>query len=233
MKQVKRFLSIRRAALKIMRQVYDPFHDHVHAREVERTALQIYQQLPIKTQQTVDLELLRLVSILHDSSRKVIGTNLFLEPLLGGYISGYIAYHLMKEAGYNEKKARYVLSLLRNHESFLGLWRYPADIHEKILEDADLIEQYSMKRLARGITYFKQKKFSNFLFNLYIFGLIMMHSLFTPHFHFKISRELSKQNVEELQRFLLHKKKTFGQLLYQRIFTLLYTKVISKYQNNF
>jgi predicted Zn-dependent protease with MMP-like domain len=210
-----------------MANVYDPFHDHLHAKEVEVTALAIYEQLPPETQKLADRDIIKVLAVVHDTSREVIGTNLFLEPLLGGYVSGWIGYRLMTEAGFSEKEALYVRGILRNHESFLGLWQYPLDINEKILADADGVEQYSLKRLQRAMRYFKQRKFSNILFNMYVFGLILSRIFITPVFHFESAKQLEKENLRKIKMYINAKRKLFGSLLYHRVYKLLYSKLIS------
>lgn len=225
MKRSQKFSQVRRRALQIMAHVYDPFHDHLHAKEVEVTALQIYKQLTPEEQKQADPDIIRALAVLHDTSREIIGTNLFLEPLLGGYVSGWIGYRLMIEAGLSEKEALYVRGILRNHESFLGLWQYPLDINEKILSDADTVEQYSLKRLQRALRYFKQRKFSNILFNMYVFGLLLSRIFITPIFHFKISKELENENIQRIKKFINARRKLFGAMLYHRLYKMLYSRL--------
>lgn len=225
MKRSQKYAYVRRKALEIMANVYDPFHDHMHAREVEATALRLYKLLPQEKKRHADPHTIKLLAVLHDTSREVIGTNLFLEPVMGGYISGWIAYRLMQEAGFSYEESVYVRGIIRNHESFLGLWKYPMDINGKILSDADTIETYSLTRLKRGLRYFKQKKFSNILLNIYVFGLILTNMLFSPFYYLKESKVLEKEQIKNLKIFLELRKKTFAKMLYYRVFRLLYSRI--------
>lgn len=230
MTRKKKYAQVRREALKIMANVYDPFHDQHHAIEVEKTALSIYEQLPAKLKKKADPNIIRLLSVLHDTSREVIGTNMFLEPLMGGYISGWIGYRLMLNAGFSYDEAVYVRGIIRNHESFLGFWKYPMDINGQVFSDADTVETFSLKRLQRGLKYFKQNRFSNILLNTYVAGLILSHIFISPHFYFKISKNLEKENIERLKMFLKTRKKVFEAVLYRHIFKILYSQKVTTIQ---
>lgn len=206
-----------------MGKVYDPFHDDAHAREVEQTALKIYQNIHSSVKKHADVHRIRLLSMLHDTSRKVIGVNFLLEPLMGGYISGRIGYNLMMESGYSHEESAYIRSILRNHESFIGLWKYPMDANGKIFADADCIESYSSKRLDRALRYFEHQKFSNTLLNLYIVGLTITHRYARPECFLDISKKIMDRYMEELRYFLRKKKSHIDSLLYRHISSKLYS----------
>lgn len=223
MKQDERFLRVRDRALSIMGHVYDPFHDDAHAREVEQTAILLYYNLSSSFKKQADMQRIRLLALLHDTSRKVIGVNFLLEPLMGGYISGKIGYSLMRESGYSHRESAYIRAILRNHESFLGLWKYPMDVNGKILSDADCIEAYSSKRLERALRYFEHRKFSNVLLNMYIAGLTVTHRYARPECFLDESRKLQLKYIEELRQCIREKKSVIESLLYRRVFTLFYS----------
>lgn len=223
MKKKKIKLQLKRKALEIMGRIYDPFHDEQHALEVSKTAFKIYKHLPPETQKKVDLHSLKLLALLHDTSRKIIGTNIFLEPLMGGYISGRIGFRLMIEAGYSIEEATYIRSIIRNHESFYGLWKYPMDETGKIFADADCIEGYSSKRLERGLNYFNQKKFSNLFLNLYIFSLVFVYKHGKSDYYYEFSKSLEKRNVKKLLSLFLSKKQYFKKVLFSFVYNYLYT----------
>lgn len=217
------FLLVRRRALAIMSWVYDPFHDEKHALEVEILSLKLYRSLPQDLQAQTSVARVRLAALLHDTSREVIGTNFILEPLLGGYMSGSIAYRMMLEYGYAETEARYIRDIIRNHESFFGLWKYTEDLTEQLLSDADNIEAYSAQRFKRGLIYFKKQKFSNIFLNVYIVGLVIQHRWAPPRFFFSLSRVLHKTYLQRLRFVLLTHKKLFRSLLYKPVYFLLYS----------
>lgn len=201
----------------LFHRLYDPFHDGDHAIEVEKTAQRIYRYVK-PAPSVASLHHVRLLSLLHDTSRKVIGTNLFLEPLMGGYISGRIGYWIMRDAGYSHQEASYIRSIIRNHESFLGLWKYPLDTNAKIFVDADNVEAYSPKRLSRALRYFEEKKFSNGLLNMYIYGLTMAHTFLKPEFHFAMSKHIRDSYIEELRINIKDQKHKLEYMLYRHVF---------------
>ncbi len=217
------FCMVRQRALAIMSWVYDPFHDEKHSLEVEILSLKIYHSLAQKIRKDTTVARVRLAAVLHDTSREVIGTNFILEPLLGGYISGSIAYRMMMEYGYGEQEARYIRSIIRNHESFFGLWKYTEDITERILSDSDNVEAYSAERFTRGLIYFKKQKFSNIFLNVYIVGLVIQHRWAPPHFFFPIATVMHKKYLQRLRKVVLTHRTLFRSLLYWPVYYLLYS----------
>ncbi len=217
------FNRVRKNALTIMKCVYDPFHDEKHALEVELTAIKLYRALPPATVASVNLEQLRLVSVLHDTSREVIGTNFLLEPLLGGFMSGSIAYRQLIDAGYSTEYARYIRFVILNHESLLGLWKYKEDTLGQLLSDADTIEAYSERRFQRGIEYFKRKRFSNIFLNMYMIGLLIMDRYSPPELFFEHSRALFEKNISELKIFFIENRTVLKEVLYRPLYRFLYS----------
>lgn len=219
----KLFKRAKRQALAIMAKVYDPFHDDHHVLAVENSATAIYKRLNRKIKNGANLELIRLACLFHDTSRKIIKTNIFLQPFLEGYLSGRIAYKTLIQVGYDEKEAYQVKKIINDHEIILGLVKRKPDINCRIFSDADVVEGYSVDRLDRGLRRFEKKQFSKLLLNLYVVGLVTLHNKWPPICNFSISEELKSQNIGKLGQYLLKNRKRIKAMLYRRVYRYLYS----------
>lgn len=219
----ERFNKAKEKALRIMSKTYDPFHDEYHVLEVEEIATRIHHSLDRFTRKTADLESIRLACLFHDTSRKVIKTNLLLQPFLDGYLSGNIAYSTLLEVGYSAPQAFRVRRMINDHETILGLVKRDPDISCKIFADADCISGYSSKRIGRAIKRFEQGKFSNILLNVYVLALVYLHKNKTIVYNFEISRQMTSQHILELKNYLLAHRQEIKKMLYRPVYHYLYT----------
>lgn len=221
------FSRARKQALEIMARGYDPFHDDLHVLEVEKTALRIYKKLEKQIQKRVDLELLRLACVYHDTSRKIIKTNILLQPFLDGPLSGRIAARILSAVGYSTRQAEKVRKIINSHETFLGLVKRKRDITAHIFADADFIEGYSPERMRRGLEKFLKKRFSTVLLNTYVLGMLFLLKMYPLRCHFPYAKVLCAQYKQNLRKFFLQSstQRIFRALLLTPIYSLLYAHI--------
>jgi len=218
--QGSRYVQAKQKALDIMSNIYDPLHDDNHVKEVEQTALNIYESLIKEDKKRVDLESVKLACLYHDTSRKIIKTNLFLQPFLDGYYSGKIAYNCLLEAGYSKKQALKVKEIINVHETMLGFIKKNPDINGHIFSDADFVEGYSAKRLNRALKRFERGEFSKLLLNFYVIALVLIHRKKLLPFYFKKTKEIYKTYLKELTLYIHENNHYFKKMLFKPVYKM-------------
>lgn len=215
-----RYKEAKQRALKIMSMIYDPLHDDNHVQEVEQTAIQIYESLVEEKKEKVDLESVKLACMYHDTSRKVIKTNLLLQPFLDGYYSGKIAYNCLLEVGYSKEQALKVKEIINVHETILGLIKKTPDLNGYIFSDADFVEGYSVKRLDRAFKRFERGDFSKLLLNFYVIALVLIHKKKILPFYFKKTKEIYKIYLKELTSYIHKNDHYFKKMLFKPVYKM-------------
>jgi 5'-deoxynucleotidase YfbR-like HD superfamily hydrolase len=210
------FIQAKQKAIDLMSPVHDPLHDEQHVLEVAKTAQQIAESLSEDEKHLLDMEVVELGALYHDSSRTKIGSHLLLVPILDEKLSGDIAYQTLIDAGYRPQKAEEIKRAIRGGARMGGIGRRD-NVNSRILSDADKVQVYNPQRFERGLKRFEEGRFPKRLLNTTIAALLPLKNKIPSLLHYPASRQLQSEYTDELRNYLQENKARLNKMLYRPV----------------
>jgi hypothetical protein len=220
----EKFKNLEEQALEIMSRVYDPFHDEKHVLETWNTAQELAGSIH-EEHGNINLDILKMACLWHDTSRESIKTYIVLQPILDGIMSAkkikqYFRLHNMPPSITQD-----VVDMVKSNEEIYGVFKKEKSASQLVFSEADKLEMLSTERVDRGMRRFENGDFSRKLFNFYFGSLIFLfrNGKFMD-FRIAKSRLLADKRATEMVDYFSNNntKTRMERLMYKPLFKFFY-----------